>query len=339
MCSKIFLLLVVSWWSSSSWRGLYCSAFSLHGKGGVKSRSPHSSAAFFTQTTPVARLLSTMTATAVPRRRAAAYDSSRISTRRLLHLVCCPLAGTRDDDDNTSSSTLSAWAEEHRQDWINRSVQYYSKVMREERRRNLGQVLVEDVESPTYQDQFMSLAARHYFALRKIKDGKPRHAELIYRRIIDNLLSEEEENECDHAKLAVTTLLLALLLQRNGASAKQTRSVFLTFFRVVSMDDAPLHHHRSDNTVQESTSECGEQHHHHKQCACSAKVIGAFALFEMKQGNTLKSLQLARRAFQMDPTVMQPLLNWKQFRDAAQRQQHHHRFPIMQQHTTNVVEE
>ena len=165
--------------------------------------------------------------------------------------------------------------------------------MREERRKNLGQVLEEDLENPAYQDRYMTLASRHYFALRKIKDGKPRHAEVIYRRIIDNLLLEEDDHECDHANLAITTLLLALHLQRTGASAKQTRSVFLTFFRVVSLADED------------------------KECACSAKVIGAFALFEMKKGNTLKSLQLARRAFQLDPTVMQPLLNWKQFRDAA----------------------
>jgi hypothetical protein len=71
----------------------------------------------------------------------------------------------------------------------------------------------------------------HYFALRKIKDGKPQHAEQIYRRIIDELLHEEEDG-CDHAKLAVTTLLLALLLQRTGDS-KNTRSVSLHFFRIV----------------------------------------------------------------------------------------------------------
>ncbi|KAL7558262.1 hypothetical protein ACA910_009932 [Epithemia clementina (nom. ined.)] len=204
------------------------------------------------------------------------------------------------DEHNSASSRV---AEELRQNWINRSVEYYSKVMREERRRNLGQV--EDFDSPAYQDRFMTLAARHYFALKKIKDGKPRHAEVIYRRIIDNLLLEkgdDDTHDCDHAKLAVTTLLLALHLQRTGASAKQTRSVFLTFFRVVALADDD-----DDN----------------KECACSAKVIGAFALFEMKQGNTLKSLQLARRAFELDPTVMQPLLNWKQFRDAA-NQAHRH---------------
>eukprot|EP00527_Entomoneis_sp_CCMP2396_P000641 CAMPEP_0198152468 /NCGR_PEP_ID=MMETSP1443-20131203/59952_1 /TAXON_ID=186043 /ORGANISM="Entomoneis sp., Strain CCMP2396" /LENGTH=113 /DNA_ID=CAMNT_0043818505 /DNA_START=94 /DNA_END=431 /DNA_ORIENTATION=+ len=112
------------------------------------------------------------------------------------------------------------------------------------------------------------MANKHYFALRKIKAGKPEHAETIYRRIINDLLLEEEKHatiegkeQCDHAKLAITTLLLALVLQRNGADAKQTRSVFLKFFRVIALSGM-------------------------EECACSAKVIGAFALFEMKQGNT-----------------------------------------------------
>lgn len=168
--------------------------------------------------------------------------------------------------------------------------------MREERRRNLGQVKQEDYQSDEYNQEFLQLAKKHYFALRKIKDGKPRHAERIYRRIIDDLLHEEEEDDCDHAKLAVTTLLLALLLQRTG-DTKTTRSVFLSFFRIViaAAEKEPDH-----------------------ECACSAKVLQAFALFEMKQGNQFKSLEIVLKAVKLDPTL-RPVLNWKLFRDTVAR--------------------
>lgn len=195
------------------------------------------------------------------------------------------------DDDQ---SEIMSVAERKRREWIEESLNYYSKVMREERRRNLGQA--KNYDSPSYQQEFSVLAKKHYFALRKIKDGKPAHAESIYRRIITEIQNEEEDEHCDHAQLAVTTLLLALHLQRTGAPPKRTRSVFLNFFRVAIVEN-------------------GED-----ECACSAKVLQAFALFEMKQGNRLKSLELVKKAVQLDPTL-RPVLKWKQFRDASARTQ------------------
>ena len=175
--------------------------------------------------------------------------------------------------------------ERQRRDWIDRSVNYYSKVMRKERR----QIAPEEFSS----EEFQTLAKKHYFALRKIKDGKHDHAEIIYRRIIDEIMNEEADGHCDHAKLAVTTLLLALHCQRMG-DPKKARAVFLTFFRVA--------------VVKSENEELGE-------CACSAKVLGAYALFEMKAGNVHKSLEIAKKAVEFDEGL-QPVLNWKQFRDA-----------------------
>lgn len=173
--------------------------------------------------------------------------------------------------------------------WVNGSVEYYSKVMREERRRNMGQLSPEEGHN---QQEFLTLAKKHYFARYKIKNGMPRHAEHIYRRIIDEL-SQEEDGQCDHAKLAVTTLLLALLLQRLG-DMKGTRSVFLSFFRIVVL-------------------EMDED----KECACSAKVLQAYALFEMKRGHSLKSLDLAAKAIKLDKSLAS-IMKWKQFRDAKE---------------------
>jgi hypothetical protein len=181
--------------------------------------------------------------------------------------------------------------EELRKDWVDRSVSYYSKVMREERRRNIGQINPLD-HNP---EEFARLANKHYFALRKIKDGEYHHAEVIYRRIIREIMNEEEDGHCDHATLAVTTLLLALHCQRMG-DLKKTRSVFLNFFRVAIVEN-------------------GEDI---KECACSAKVLGAYALFEMKQGNRIKSLQIAQKAVELDE-ALEPVLQWKQFRDAEER--------------------
>jgi tetratricopeptide (TPR) repeat protein len=177
----------------------------------------------------------------------------------------------------------------HRQLWLDKSLSYYTKVMREERRRSSGQAV--NYDTTAYQDSFTTLAKKHYFALRKIKSGKWQHAETIYRRIISELV---QDDECDHAQLAVTTLLLALLLQRMGLR-KETRSVFLHFFRVAVLDQDE-----------------------HEECACSAKVLQAYALFEMKQGNSIKSLELVKRAVQLDP-ALEPVLNWKQFRDVLER--------------------
>ena len=50
------------------------------------------------------------------------------------------------------------------------------------------------------------------------------------------------------------------------------------------------------------------------KCKCSAKVLQAFALFEMKCGHAQKSLFLVVKAVAMDETLA-PVLKWKQFRD------------------------
>jgi hypothetical protein len=216
-----------------------------------------------------------------------------------------PLSNSRQMSTLTSvkiaSSSSLQDAEEQRKDWIDRSVKYYSTVMRQERRRLIGQAKDWETESTQSRDHYMLLAKKHYFALRKIKDGKPHHAETIYRRIIDELVRESAEADvldndahaCDHAPLAITTLLLALFMQRIG-DTKKTRSVFLNFFRIAVLDGAD------------------------EECACSAKVLQAYALFEMKQGNALKSLELVDQAVKLDPTL-KPLLKWKQFRDVLER--------------------
>lgn len=49
-------------------------------------------------------------------------------------------------------------------------------------------------------------------------------------------------------------------------------------------------------------------------CSCSAKVLQAYALFEMKRGFSRKSLELLKQAVAMDENL-KPVLGWKQFRD------------------------
>lgn len=143
---------------------------------------------------------------------------------------------------------------------------------------------------------FVGLATKHYYARSLIKDGKWNIAEKIYRRIIDELTSEEDN--CDHTKLAVSTLLLALHMQRTG-DVKATRAVFLHFFRRFAV-----------------AKEAGEEDKELHKCSCSAKVLQAYALFEMKNGHSTKSLEIIRRAVEMDEELS-PVLGWKQFRDAA----------------------
>jgi len=179
---------------------------------------------------------------------------------------------------------------ERRHEWVERSVQYYSTVMR--KNSNEGRLdSTSSVEATTsHEDRtFVRLATEHYYARYLIKNGKFSRAESIYRRIIDELKSEEDG--CDHTKLAVSTLLLALHMQRS-ADVKATRAVFLDFFARVAL---------SENT----------------ECKCSAKVLQAYSLFEMKQGQRRKSLEIIKLAVRMDPELS-PVLKWKQFRDTAE---------------------
>ncbi|KAL7528745.1 hypothetical protein ACHAXR_002605, partial [Thalassiosira sp. AJA248-18] len=137
----------------------------------------------------------------------------------------------------------------------------------------------------------------HYYARHLIKKGKWTNAEKIYRRIIDELTSDTpEDDHCDHTKLAVSTLLLALHMQRTG-DIKATRAVFLNFFRRVAPKE-------------------DEEEEEVHQCSCSAKVLQAYALFELKNGHSAKSLEIIQRAVKMDEELS-PVLGWKQFRDAA----------------------
>jgi len=146
-------------------------------------------------------------------------------------------------------------------------------------------------------DEFLKVAGLHYFALTKIRNKDYKTAEALYRKFIDGAMDQRESHgTCDHASLAVTTLLLALHTQRQYKDNKyeatrKTRAVFLRFFRLVGEDDV-------------------------KSCSCSAKVLQAYALFEMKQGLTKKSLDIVRKAVELDESLS-PILKWKMFQDVG----------------------
>eukprot|EP00554_Chaetoceros_debilis_P008811 CAMPEP_0194102578 /NCGR_PEP_ID=MMETSP0150-20130528/3180_1 /TAXON_ID=122233 /ORGANISM="Chaetoceros debilis, Strain MM31A-1" /LENGTH=319 /DNA_ID=CAMNT_0038789589 /DNA_START=162 /DNA_END=1121 /DNA_ORIENTATION=- len=204
---------------------------------------------------------------------------------------------------------------QHRKrEWIERSTHYYMTIMRHEKRQALGQLQrghkykiasKSSGELLKSRKSEMIMAQNLYFARNQIKYGRLSHAESIYRKLIDDLMTELEEEEanghvCDHAQLAVSTLLLALLLQRKD-QITETRSTFLSFFRIIN--SANESHLMQKGQVVE--------------CACSAKVLQAYALFEMKQGHVKKSYQLAKMAVRMDGEL-QPILNWKLFKDASE---------------------
>lgn len=189
-----------------------------------------------------------------------------------------------------NSGRQSVALRDRKRQWVDRSLEYYSTVSREDLRRSRGQLPAHPAhDSLEERRRIYDLAQKHYFALRKIKSGHLGHAESIYRRIIIDI--KNHEGGCDHAKLAVSTLLLALLLQRRG-DIKGTRSVFLQFFKAAVL----------------------ENQDEEKECACSAKVLQAYALFEMKRGHGRKSLEIVERAVRLDH-ALKPVLEWKQFRE------------------------
>lgn len=208
-----------------------------------------------------------------------------------------------------STANRRSGLSQRRSEWISRSVEYYSTVMRKNRGGPSQQTTQMDSTSASeapgtsnrvvadeYDRDFIRLATNHYYARSLIKEGKWTFAEKIYRRMIAELSDEDRRGgDCDQcAQLAVSTLLLALHLQRMG-DVKAARVTFLRFFRRVAATE-------------------GEEEL--RRCACSAKVLQAYALFEMKNGHAAKSLGIIRRAVRMDEEL-RPVLEWKQFRDAA----------------------
>jgi hypothetical protein len=193
-------------------------------------------------------------------------------------------------------------------EWINNSLQYYNRITR-------GAEHVQ--QSPTY----LKSAMENYFAREKIKNNKPQHAESIYRRLIMDEHThhhagavaaavvgvKEEEHECDFSNLAVPTLLLGLLLQREGRF-NDARIVFEGFSHV--LEEASNANYANGN----GSSSGGGTHHIH-MCCCSARVLQAHALFEMKQDNPIKAVELMIYAIRMDKNL-RPVLRWKLFRDA-----------------------
>jgi len=164
--------------------------------------------------------------------------------------------------------------------WISNSLKYYNRITR-------GAEHVQ--QSPTY----LKSAMENYFALEKLRDNKPHHAESIYRRLMDefNPVKNGHAEMCDFSNLAVPTLLLGLLLQREERF-DDARTVFDGFSHVLD--------------------EAGPNH----KCCCAARVLQAHALFEMKQDNPVRAAELIIRAVQMDRNL-RPVLRWKLFRNAV----------------------
>ena len=219
-------------------------------------------------------------------------------------------------------------------DYIDSSLAYYSTVSRQQKRIANGQYDQSNIE--LRYSNFIT-ARKLYFARYKVKQSQFQHAEFIYRNLIDDLikdLEDEEDGGCDHAQIAISTLMLALLLQRQG-KVKETRATFLQFFRLITMTN--IKGNSSYNNINNS-------HYHYNgstdtegvivQCTCSAKVLQAFALFEMKQKNVRKAYQLVQKAVELDPEL-EPVLNWKQFRDAEQLISHA-KEQQMRKHNTKI---
>jgi len=114
-------------------------------------------------------------------------------------------------------------------EWVERSTRYYTTIMRNENRRTKGQLKT--------QRNALCFAKKLYFARNKIHNGDLSHAEVIYRKLIQDLSLEGKD--CDHAQLATSTLLLALLLQRCDRY-EETRQMFDDFFHMVHNEEGDV---------------------------------------------------------------------------------------------------
>merc|ERR1712232_135680 len=82
--------------------------------------------------------------------------------------------------------------QKRKRDWIDRSLKYYTTVMREEQRRVYGQISPDDESYDNATMEKIQLATKHYFAIRLVKSGELNYAETIYRRTINELMNEED---------------------------------------------------------------------------------------------------------------------------------------------------
>lgn len=182
-------------------------------------------------------------------------------------------------------SSYSRYQSPRGQEWIKKSIEYYTKVMR-----------IEDSPMSRKSHEQSRTAKRLYHAIQQVRSGNLNRAENIYRKTIRDINDLADTDECNNAELATTTLLLALVLQRMD-NIGEARMVFHRFFRTV-MSSA--------------------EKHPISECACTGKVLGAYALFEMKFGSIHRSIEVARRATQFDGDLS-VLFEWKQFREAKHK--------------------
>ncbi|KAL7580692.1 hypothetical protein ACA910_002200 [Epithemia clementina (nom. ined.)] len=217
-----------------------------------------------------------------------------------------------------ATSLPSNYKNEARSIWIESSLKYYATITRGRGGgTNRNSMAAAREKMKTVDSQYLRLAMENYVAREKIKMGKAHHAETIYRRLMEEILPMDNDKPkrgqaasetCDFSSLAVPTLLLALLLQREERY-DDTRSVLEGFCYVY-------------DTFHISSQ---DRHSHHHKCSCCARVFQAYALFEMKQDNPQKALQLLFRAIRMDRNL-RPVLKWRQFRLAMdQLYNDHHR--------------
>mmetsp|Transcript_18307 Transcript_18307/g.28264 ORF Transcript_18307/g.28264 Transcript_18307/m.28264 type:complete len:191 (-) Transcript_18307:63-635(-) len=106
------------------------------------------------------------------------------------------------------------------QEWIQKSIEYYTKVMR-----------MEDPATSQLSGtgEQSGVPTRLYHAIQQVRSGNLSRAENLTIRDIKKLAAEEE-GECRNAELATTTLLLALVHQKMD-NYGEARLVFQRFFR------------------------------------------------------------------------------------------------------------
>jgi len=224
------------------------------------------------------------------RRSKTSYFLGRRDQRRRHNIGLSRLLSSLNYNPYLTFSNNSGHQIERSQEWIDNSIRYYSTL------RRISTERLENIQRDAA-GTFFDLASDHYFALTEIRGGKLNHAEQIYESAIAQIKEVDNDiGHCDHEALAASTLLLALLKQRMK-DTKGARSVFLNFFRIISQDEVD-------------------------SCSCSAKVLQAYALFELRNGFSLKSVKLIEKAVSLDENLSS-VLKWKQFSDLKGKYGHY----------------
>ncbi|GMH72366.1 hypothetical protein TrST_g13249 [Triparma strigata] len=143
-------------------------------------------------------------------------------------------------------------------------------------------------------DKMNELSSDSYDMTTEIRDTQ--HFDTVSPALYSSYLSFHSQPSLDIESFAATTLLLTLQLQRQSRP-KQTRRVFISFFRLLG-NRSPY-----ESLMKLAVVDPG-------RIRAAARVLRAWGLFEASQESSGAKMKLLREVVMFDP-MLHPVLKWQ----------------------------